>query len=340
VAAFGWWKSGEPGTPDRHPVADCAGFSGTIYYRQYDDENSRLWQKRPDGRGMKPLPLGVAGEPSRHVHAGHRWFLTVREVDDRPTPDGRPGRELFAVRDDGLDVRLTTTSELDPAPLTPRWPAHEADQAISWIGRRWSPSGQVVEGGIYTARLTFDADGRVVGLSGPPAGPLVSPDLVERPSGDTWHDALVPDIESHDWSHDGKAVVYDSTDAQLHVTVLADGKVDRLTTTPGRDPVWSPDGTSIAFKVAEPLGGIVLVNASGANPRTLMRCTDGRPFVVAQPLWSPDGKHMAFVQVGSADEQDAGAPCPFDVFLADADGSRVVNVTQDNDDRLWPVAWR
>jgi hypothetical protein len=60
------------------------------------------------------------------------------------------------------------------------------------------------------------------------------------------------------------------------------------------DPVWSPDGTRIAFasssEVAHP-SAITVMNADGSDRRTVSSSTGGSDF---DPRWSPDGTQIVF----------------------------------------------
>jgi Tol biopolymer transport system component len=85
------------------------------------------------------------------------------------------------------------------------------------------------------------------------------------------------------------------------------GNETRLTNTPTRDasPVWSPDGSQIAFSRD---GNIWVMNANGSAQRELMRdpvsscCLD----------WSPDGSQIAFES-----ERDGNA----EIYVMDADAA-------------------
>lgn len=340
VAILGLWASRHLRVFGQRISPDLDDFHGTIYFWQEDAEDARLWQVNADGSSKRRLPSSVRGEPSRYLHTTHRWFITIREVENLCNPDGSPGRGMFAIRDDERCVQLALQPDLEPMPLTPRWLPHKADRTISWIARRWSPAGEPLEGGIYAASLIVSGDGELLGLETVPESPLVALNMIHCPDGSTWRNAMVPDIQSHDWSPDGGFIVYDSTDAQLHVRNLATGNDTLLTTTPGMDPVWSPDGKLIAFKSAGPLGGIATLAPNGTNLKSVIRCTDSRLFVVAQPLWSPDCIHLAFLRAGCATKTDVASPLPFDVFLARADGNCQINITGDIACRVKPIAWR
>ena len=74
----------------------------------------------------------------------------------------------------------------------------------------------------------------------------------------------------------------------------ADGsKPGRLTNRPGIDafPVWSPDGSKIAYHSKPLLFAIFLMNATGSDPVNL---TNVRTSTDVHPAWSPDGAKIAF----------------------------------------------
>jgi TolB protein len=94
------------------------------------------------------------------------------------------------------------------------------------------------------------------------------------------------------------------------------------------DPVWSPDGETIAFVCRFERGGlgkqneICRITADGSGFR---RLTDNDAYDDS-PSWSPNGAYIAFASNVSGD---------FEVYLMRADGSGKVNLTQspDRDDR-------
>src|SRR5919205_885842 len=95
--------------------------------------------------------------------------------------------------------------------------------------------------------------------------------------------------------------------------VDADGKHEtRLTTDPADEsnPVWSPDGSQIAF-VTNRRGAyeVFLMNADGSNQRPLRET----PVETVEVAWSPDGKMLSYATRGGLREGDvfpvrAGAP--------------------------------
>ncbi len=106
-------------------------------------------------------------------------------------------------------------------------------------------------------------------------------------------------VDRLQFKEDGTGYLNDLRD-HLHVVTLADKKSAQITSGPydDSDPVWSPDGSSIAFvsnRTENPDSNhntdIFLVAATGGDPR---RLTDN-PGQDGSPAWSPDGKWIACV---------------------------------------------
>ncbi len=75
------------------------------------------------------------------------------------------------------------------------------------------------------------------------------------------------------------------------------------------DPVWSPDGTRIAFESHEDgYGEIVVMDADGANRQAVTNDRHHDEY----PVWSPDGTQIAYTS--NRDRR-------YDVVAIDADGS-------------------
>ena len=90
---------------------------------------------------------------------------------------------------------------------------------------------------------------------------------------------------------------------------------------------WSPDGTQIIFDTNRTGNNEVFkINADGSNPVNLTN-NPGSPGVGAsdvQPAWSPDGTKIAFRS------ERAGSPTNRSIFVMNADGTDVTNLTGDS----------
>ncbi len=142
-------------------------------------------------------------------------------------------------------------------------------------------------------------------------GPVAEIQLTHNEASD-----LVPD-----WSPDGKRIAFASTrDGNWDIYVMSvddaiqdpeDAQVRRLTSDEGDDqsPVWSPDGTWIAFSSdRDGDSEIYVMRADGTDLRQLTDNTS----IDSKPSWSPDGAKIAF---------DSGWGYGRDIFVMDADGA-------------------
>lgn len=125
------------------------------------------------------------------------------------------------------------------------------------------------------------------------------------------------------WSPDGRRIAFqrDGPDSRRDIVVVnADGSGEfKITddTIYDNEPAWSPDGTRIIF------------NSGRGGPGTDLHVWDGATGQITrlthlndtlQPDWSPDGTRIAFTRY-------MGEPGKYEVFVMEADGSDVTQIT-------------
>jgi dipeptidyl aminopeptidase/acylaminoacyl peptidase len=157
-------------------------------------------------------------------------------------------------------------------------------------------------------------------------GPVVEVQLTHNEAEDS-----VPD-----WSPDGERIAFASTrdgNREIYLMDVDDtiqdpenARVRRLTDHEGDDlsPVWSPDGTQIAF--ASDRDGdweIYVMRADGTDLRQLTDNTS----IESKASWSPDGAQIAF---------DSGEGYERDIYVMDSDGANQERLVQAEGG--WP-AW-
>jgi len=196
----------------------------------------------------------------------------------------------------------------------------------------WSPDG---------SRIAFfsnrDGNGEIYVMNADGTGLT---NLTNNPGGDgdaCWWGAEGDLV----WSPDGTKIAFSAQREQEQGPPLfwnkeiyvmnADGTGQtRLTNSRAQDvePVWSPDGSRIAFTsqltVVGGYSDIYVMNADGTGQAKL---TNGAGWDDS-PSWSPDGSQIAFVS-----RRDGNA----DIYVMKADGTGLANLTNSAGDDVSPV---
>ncbi len=138
----------------------------------------------------------------------------------------------------------------------------------------------------------------------------------------------VKGVEDFRWSPDGQFLVFhapqpDGSEQDVYRIDIGSGEIVNLTPeSPSwdSDPVWSPDGTAIAFVSDRSTGdgptldNIWLMTPDGGNARSLTNS----PWEDVLPAWSPDGSQIAFYRWSFANPEEGG---PGGLWVANVDGS-------------------
>lgn len=273
-----------------------------------------------DGDSRASLGSGLTGEPSRltYVHNGDsvRWFIASRTVGpgchrSDPSrnscyPDSTSQRELVVTSSNGTEIVLLNDLLFDVR--GPRWSPTPEDGRISFWGRRFPDAGSPAnEGGIYTADVTFGANGV----------PSLGTEMLTIPT-NRWgtEECLGNGVcqrypavggKGHDWSPDGTQFVYSTCDhfgTRVDSTYIWDGVSHRLLAPIGSHPRWSA-GDLILFTDYEFCGWsggtktLYTIEPSGANLTQIDRArsttrANWKNKTIEDVHWSPSGGHMLY----------------------------------------------
>ncbi|MEJ2184929.1 MAG: hypothetical protein P8Z36_03230 [Gemmatimonadota bacterium] len=190
---------------------------------------------------------------------------------------------------------------------------------------RWSPDGSMIA--FHTSRETIDRSWEVYVMNEDGS----DPHNVSDNGGVT---ETATDF-AHGWTPTGRVVFHHQTSGPLQAYVVnADGTGLHpiFDAAGGYAPFWSPDASKVAF-MSERDGNreIYVMNADGTAVQDLTNDGGADTFnrdgvySLSDP-WSPDGARLAFMSDRDGDQ---------DVYVMNADGTGLVNLTNDpGDDRF------
>lgn len=303
---------GKPGGPEA---------TGTIYFRFRPSNTEiteiRLWSMNAaDGSDKTLLPVEqgvdhhlsgggisyftVLGLVSRIKHNDHYWIIRFCGINDENGDpelylDGRPRRELFAVRDDNAyNIQLTFDPTLETYGMGPEllvWGIDDSE--ILFGGMKWEDGILDMNSlGIYSRELVFDAN--------------ELPQLSEEATF-VWETGVFNQAEpgvytlnltGFDISPDENKLVIGQRgggSSYINVVDLDSGIVNYIAS--GWWPKWSPDGTKIAYVTG---GNLKTINPDGTEDQIIVapRSNGGGTRKVEGPIfWSSDSNFIAYKEL-------------------------------------------
>lgn len=357
---------GGPGGGGEEPPPEIDG--GTIYYFDEDTRPSDVYRVDPYGANDTLVDTSAATEfllPSKTLHAGSRWFVTiragyapgffpggasdgrlfeldlVREGDPTPVPLTSNGAACIQMWGRGPGVRFDWVPDADG----------RVDGAIAFLGSRWVDSDgdgscdQPVDGGIFRGALSIDATGGV-SFAQPTAPELVLPLLTTSGLNGTSTTGAEFDI-----APDGRRFAYVESDGSEAVSDLwvvdASGARSLVFGDRPSRVAWSPDGQRLAFtgatsdrRGADKTRGTYTIAADGSDLRQVADAKipkkPSAPFVFHDTVdWSPTGAQILFTERVS--EGFPLAPVRT-VYRVNADGSGLFEVSPGNG-RFFGLGW-
>lgn len=322
-----------------HPPTNTISFESSRALDGSDALNGggNIWLANADGSGPRPL--------TRHTDGSFDDELVW-------SPDGRRLAFLSSRPLDGGNGAANTAFNLwvmnaDGSGATPL--TRLTNLNVSSYGLVCSPDGQKIAfnsnlalNGSSATTANFTQNIWLANTDGTGVKPLTRLD-------GTFAGASLPV-----WSQDGSKIAFTSGGAfdgsntagpTFNLWVMnADGSgaaaLTRFVNAANMQPVFSPDGTKLAFLSSRALdGGDVFLGAStnlwvaaadGSGATPLTRYTVGSAMVEGNGIfWSPDGKKIAFTSSGALDGSNAVNTNSTDnVWLANADGSRATPLTR------------
>jgi Tol biopolymer transport system component len=322
---FAFTRSFETGTGFGLAVVDA---DGTSLRPLTDMPSAQAAAWSPDGRQVAFMAM---------IEATGREGLFVMSADGTSVRE-IPGLEADAASPSWQPIRVQpepTGAAPPPKGNGPIYFRIGGGDAGSWIDSILADgTGRTtvfpIDAGPRYARISFSPDGSRIAYDDAPNGLVTAaadgsdPFPVTDGVNDSWPV----------WSPDGSRIAFSSTrydptidgctpgfphefrcPTDIYVMDLEGSNVERLTDDPVGEfmPVWSPDGSRIAFVregvPGDTYEGVYTMAPDGSDVRRVSSSSGGSDF---WPSWSPDGSKLAFAAIRNED---------WGIWVVDADGS-------------------
>jgi len=232
--------------------------------------------------------------------------------------------EIFKMRADGSDNKRLTFTADGFNDMSSSW-SKDGDRIVCirstgveshvWImNSDGEGQGQLTSGAVFDSSPTFSTDGNHISLTRSGSGVCVmnsdgSNFSVIMPGANLTAWTWIPDTWSVVYSNaagDVYSINHDGTNNQLIFPAVDDIK----------NPVWSPDGSRIAFlrENGSTYLDLWVMDSSGANQNKLTDVPSYPPDNCQTPSWSPDGQTIVLTSEGNG------------IYLINPDGSNLRSI--------------
>jgi hypothetical protein len=295
---------------------------GTIYFLGWVATSGNDGYYTPmtmNGDGTNKRPALSTSSPSYQPHGNSRWFLLEDYDWDGPVDEwGVPlAWELYAVNEQNQWIQLTGDATIHVSQLgSPSW--GKDDSFVSYPAWWFTTENSTeVKGGLFVVAIDWSTGVPIAG----------APTLLFEADAywfGRWDGNV--NIDEHDWSPNGSAVVFhqedSTTPAGTYIADFAGGAAQIRALTTGYDAQWSPDGSRIAYSVSE----IWTIRPDGTNATRITQHTITKTEERSQgsPTWSPDGAFLAYTEAVTAKGKTS-----YSVKRIALSSGSIVNLTSD-----------
>ena len=271
---------------------------------------AHVYSVEPDGTGLTQLTSGAGDDTQVAASPDGNRLLVERDTHEQcGHVYWAQGYDLYVIGSDGTGA-TRLTDDCPHAEFNPAWSPSGAHVLFSRDGQIWSMRAD----GSDEAQLTCDGNGDYFPTWSPDGRTIAftrNGDEIESMNADGTGLRRVAAGTMPSVSPDGTRLVYAGLagpgPAQgIYVANIDGSDVRRLTDGDDIRPVWSPDGTRIAFIAGsdgtERTYGIDTISAAGGDERTVMASLDA-----TWVDWAP--RPGAAPQASEPDVAPAGTPC-------------------------------